>query len=57
MQILASINFHTNRNFEDNYLEAYPNRDLFYAYAAKRKLGYEGNFVIMDNILYFLAYI
>lgn len=54
---IATINFYTNRNFEDNYLEAYPNRELFYAYAAKRNLGYEGNFVIMDNILYFLAYI
>lgn len=54
---IGTINFYTGRNFEDNYLEAYPNRNLFYAYAAKRKLGYEGNFVIMDNILYFLAYI
>lgn len=54
---IGTINFYTERNFEDNYLEAYPNRELFYAYAAKRKLGYEGNFVIMDNILYFLAYI
>lgn len=54
---IGTINFYTERNFEDNYLEAYPNRELFYAYAAKRKQGYEGNFVIMDNILYFLAYI
>ena len=54
---IGTINFYTGRNFADNYLEAYPNRELFYEYAAKRKLGYEGNFVIMDNILYFLAYI
>ena len=54
---IGTINFYTGRNFEDNFLEAYPNRTLFYAYAAKRKLGYEGNFVIMDNILYFMAYI
>lgn len=54
---IGTINFYTGRDFENNYLEAYPNRNLFYAYAAKRKLGYEGNFVIMDNILYFLAYI
>ena len=54
---IGTINFYTGRNFEDNFLEAYPNRTLFYAYAAKRKLGYEGNFVIMDDILYFMAYI
>ena len=54
---IGTINFYTGRDFADNYLEAYPNRDLFYAYAAKRNLGYEKNFVIMDNILYFLAYI
>ena len=54
---IGTINFYTGRDFADNYLEAYPNKELFYAYAAKRKLGYEGNFVIMDDILYFLAYI
>ena len=54
---IGTINFYTGRDFADNYLEAYPNKELFYAYAAKRNLGYEGNFVIMDDILYFLAYI
>ena len=54
---IGTINFYTGRDFEDNYLEAYPNKELFYEYAALRNLGYENNFVIMDNILYFLAYI
>lgn len=54
---IGTINFYTGRNFKDNYLEAYPNKELFYAYAALRNTGYENNFVIMDNILYFLAYI
>ena len=44
-------------SIDDNYLEAYPNKELFYAYAALRNTGYENNFVIMDNMLYFLAYI
>lgn len=54
---IGTINFYTGRNFDDNYLEAYPNKELFYAYAALRNTGYENNFVIMDNMLYFLAYI
>ena len=54
---IGTINFYTNRNFKNERLGILENKVFFEEYLQLRKEGYDKNFVIIDNILYFMVYI
>lgn len=54
---IGTINFYTNRNFKNEKISVIKNKELFEKYLELRENGYENNFVIIDNILYFMVYI
>lgn len=54
---IGTINFYTKRNFKDQRLKILENKENFNKYVELRKEGYDNNFVIIDNILYYAIFL
>lgn len=54
---IGTINFYTNRNFDNVNLKINENKDIFNEYLNQKNNGYQNNFVIIDGILYYTVFI
>lgn len=54
---IGTINFYTNRNFENSKLNISENEEIFQEYLQLKNDGYDNNFVIINNILYYTVFI
>ncbi len=54
---IGTINFYTNRNFKNIKLDINENKELFEEYLQQKEKGYNNNFVIIDNVLYYTVFI
>lgn len=54
---IGTINFYTKRNFKDERLTIVENKEIFYKYIELKSEGYDNNFVIIDNVLYYSIFV
>lgn len=54
---IGTINFYTNRHFKNEQISIKDNEEIIKKYLKLMKEGYNNNFVIIDNILYYTVFI